>query len=253
MTTEQEYRQDPRTNASLLKLFAGDTDLEIAKHKALHPFKPTDAMALGSLVHDLMENEGRMSDKFVVSTFDNYRTKAAQEWKKEMSQTGRTVVPNSVKEQAEEMAASICANAPLWMIRDECENEAPFYTDKLKCLCDRIYPKLEAIVDWKTTSATSASQFERECVKYGYFLQAYHYLKTSGYREFYFVAVSTVAPYPVWTFQVSEAALEYGEQQWQLGMDRMNATKSEDREVVSLGAPSWYEADEPTAQEVFEI
>ena len=246
MTTEQEYRTAPLVNASMLKAFL-QYDHRIAKHKILHPSPPTDAMTLGSLLHDLMEHKGEMGEKFVTSEYDNFRTKEAQAWKKEMIATGRVIVTDKDWQKAQAMRKSIVENAPSWMFGDDCEHEKAFYTEKEKALCDLVHGN--SVVDWKTTSATSAREFVRECSKYNYYLQAKHYLNVTKLKEFWFVAVSTVEPYPVWTFRVSEDALSYGQSQIDEAYKRMEESPELE---LDLDPPSWW-SPESKPQENFDI
>ena len=247
----KNYWDSPLINASTLKKFTGDLDPAIAKHELLHPKPPSEAMTLGTLVHDLMENEGIRSDKFVISPFPDFRTKAAKEWKKEMLETGRVILPEPVREQAEDMAAAISMQAPAWMFTGEYSNEQAFYTDKYKCLCDRVHHDRKAVIDWKTTRARSAREFTRECVSYGYYLQASFYLRVTGLNEFWFVAVSSVAPYPVWTFKASEQALAYGKQQWEKALENLENSRPEEAGYwEELEAPRWFEE---SVEDVFEI
>jgi hypothetical protein len=209
-------------------------------------------MALGSLVHSLIEHEGELDDdEFAVSPFENFRTKAAREWKAEMLSTGKRLVDAPTINKAQTMRNAIIASTPSWMHMGDYRDEVAYYTDKYKALCDRVFEEESIIIDWKTSSAVSSKQFQRDCVKYGYYLQAAFYLHVTGLKEFWFVAVSTVEPYPVWTFKVSDKAISYGEQQWRKALDNLNSSVAfQSGQWQELEAPSWFQ-DSP--EEVFEI
>lgn len=243
-TTEQIYRQDPRINASLLKLFNGSLDLRIARYKAIQPSFATDAMNLGSAVHDLLENDMVLSDRFIQSDFKDFKTKAAREWKQEMKDTGKIILKDSELTQAVDMALEVKSNAPAWMF--EGQHEKPFYTDEFKALLDAVNGKRG--VDWKTSQATSLEQWERDALKYGYHLQAYHYMMTAQLEEFWFVVVSSVAPYPVWVLKCSDSFLAHGQEVWERAYANYNASP-EQVKIGDLDAPRWWQPSESSTQE----
>jgi hypothetical protein len=248
----KEYYTSPLINASTLKKFTGELDPQIAKHQLLHPAPPSDAMALGSLVHSLIEHEGELNDdEFAVSPYPNFRTKEARQWKQDMLETGKRLVDAATINKAQTMRNAILKQAPSWMFKGDYEDEKAYYGDKFKCLVDRAHFTQNAAIDWKTSSAVSSGQFIRDAIKYGYFLQAAFYLHVTGLKEFWFVAVSTVEPYPVWTFKVGPQALAYGKQQWEKALANLESSVGfQAGKWEELDAPSWFK-DSP--EEVFEI
>jgi hypothetical protein len=247
--TEKQYRMDPRINASLLKLFSGDLDPEIAKHKALNPSAPTEVMALGTLYHALHETGGEMPFNFVVAPYRDFRTKEAKQWRQDNLDSGYTIIKQDVVDQAYDMYEKTKKSIPSWML--EGESEVACYTEEHKCLIDRLCSDRRG-VDWKSTSCLSAEQFQRDCLKYGYFLQAYHYSMVADLSEFWFVACSTVKPYPVWVFKVGDEAMAYGKEQWEAAMENMNNANRQSEFV--LDPPHWFEfTQDQTAEEAFEL
>jgi hypothetical protein len=243
------YFNDPRLNASTLKLFSGrDFDPLVAVHKMRNPSGPTPAMALGTAVHSIVEHLGS-TEGLIVSPYDNFRTKEAQLWKAEHPEylTSEDLL------KAERMASrilSVCdeAHSPSALREEE------FYTDDYKALLDLVLDSKG--IDYKTTAATSASQFERDCIKYGYALQAYHYLMVAELDSFEFIAVSSVEPHPVWRFTCAPDFIEYGKQQWHEAFERYTAYKDmviePSKETYELKAPPWAALDvKPTFEVEF--
>jgi hypothetical protein len=66
------------------------------------------------------------------------------------------------------------------------------------------------IVDIKTTMDASADAFSKDVAKYKYHLQAAFYMKMTGAKEFYFVAVEKKKPFEWAVYSLDEAALESG-------------------------------------------
>jgi len=250
--TEKEYRMKPLINASTLKMYLGDYDPAIAKHIVLHGRPKSSAMSLGSVVHDLLENDFAMSFKFVISPYSDFRKKEAREWKQEAQEAGQEVITQAIYDEARDMAQSVADHAPAWVMdRELCTYEKPIYTPEFKALFDVISSDGRG-ADFKTTSATSAKGFERECLKYGYYLQGSFYSYVGELKEFWFVAVSTHKPYPVWNFKMSDEALAFGHEQWRKAYEAMHQPL--DHSPIDLHAPSWWDgASEETAEECFEL
>lgn len=229
-----DYRKDPRINASRLKLFSGGIDPKIARHIDSHPSESSGSMSLGSAVHDAIEHGGVFSDLVVICPFDSYRTKEAKEWK--VRNSSNIILKECEAEQALVMARNVLDCAPSWMFEVGVKHEQDFYVGNFKALLDLVTP-CGIGVDWKTTAAKSKEEFIRSCWKYGYALQAYHYSMVADLKEFWFVAVSSVKPYPVWTFKCDESFIAYGKQEWNRAFE--NFTSEPEDEISDLSAPAW--------------
>jgi hypothetical protein len=242
-----EYWKVKKISASLLKIFSGrDFDQMVSVHKMRTKSIPSPAMALGTAVHSIVENLGR-TEGLIVSPYDNFRTKEAQLWKAEHPDylTSEDLL------KAERMASrilSVCeeAHSPAALREEE------YYADDYKALLDLVLGSKG--IDYKTTAATSANQFERDCIKYGYALQAYHYMMVAELESFDFIAVSSVEPHPVWRFTCAPDFIEYGKQQWHEAFDRYTAYKDiviePSKETYELKAPPWAALDVEPSFEV---
>jgi len=233
-----EYRQDPRINASKLKEFL-DQDPRIAHHKLANPTPPSPATSLGAAVHAIIEHLGELPNDLVEFPFDSLRTKESKKWMK--ANSDKTVLKSAEIQQAKAMAQNVLDTDHCGMREiihhPESQREVAFYDDQFKALLDIVSPSGKIDVDYKTTSATSAEAFMRSAISYGYALQAYHYKMMSKCSEFYFVAVSSVAPYPVWVIECSPSFLAFGESQWHRAMTAMS---SEAPHSYEMDAPKWW-------------
>ena len=200
MTTEQEYRRNPRLNVSTLKLYI-QNEASIAYAMELEPNEPSEAMKLGTAVHKLIETN--LQYRIPVSPFENFRTKEAQTWKASH--------PDAMKEE-DAMQALSMASRVLGAFPDlRCGSfEVPCYNDHNKALVDYISKDVRYSLDWKTTSATTLDQFRRDANKYLFEMQAAWYMPLAHAQDFYFVGISTAKPHPLFILHACHASLNHG-------------------------------------------
>ncbi|MDX2369708.1 MAG: PD-(D/E)XK nuclease-like domain-containing protein [Colwellia sp.] len=175
------------------------------------PFKETDAMALGSLVHTLVLEPHLVEQEYYFGEKYDRRTKAgklshAQQLE---SAIGKTFVLPEQREEAEIMAAAINSDSIAASLFDGCKmEESIFWTDsatglKLKSRPDArkiVNDKESIIVDLKTTKDASPRKFAWSCIDFGYYWQAATLklaLESIGQemKEFIIVCVENSAPY----------------------------------------------------------
>lgn len=224
----QDYFADKRINASTLKMFAGrDFEPLIALHKMRNGLKESQAMSLGTGVHEIME-VGILNAKFEAIT-SAYKTTGPRE---------------AAIEKAKNMANSIFNKAPEYIL-DACINgqkETAFFNGDFKALLDVHHDGVG--IDWKTTSAESRSEFERDFFKYHYDIQDYQYRFVANLNRMIFVVVSTAEPHPVWIYETTSSCQTYGKQQWQEAYDRYLQYKDKDlstftAETIDMMEPAW--------------
>ena len=221
----ETYRKDSRINQSTLKLFL-DHDWRIAKAKAEEEHKPSAAMALGSLVHGIVELRGQVPYNFEVAPYVDFRRKEARAWKAEKQAEGITIIKQDELDQGIAMASNILNNATpelKQIINDkDSKREIAFFDSQHKALLDCVSSDGEIGIDYKTTSATSVDQFMMDVRRYHYDLQAAHYMNMSYVLNFYYVAVSSVKPYPVWCFRCSDSFIDGGQHKLSKALDRFH-------------------------------
>jgi len=157
-------------------------------------FTPTAAMQTGSLFDLCLTEPDTIGDRVVAKAFDNYKTKAAQEWRDEMLAKGAIIATQAEIDHAMKAADAVRGHKVAGEILDGCRFQvgavAEIHGIPAKCLID-IEPAFESewgetLVDYKTTSfgledVTSAIS------KFGYHIQAafYRSLKNTADKERY--------------------------------------------------------------------
>jgi len=215
------YRQDKRLNQSLLKNFLIH-DYQIAMEKINEPSTPSKE--LGSLVHGIIELRGAVPYNYEVSPYADFRKKEAREWKAEKQAQGISIIKQDELDQALAMANNVLHNSTPTLKAiinsEESKREQAFYDSEHKALLDCVSADGSIGIDYKTTSATSIEEFTRDVRKYHYDLQAAHYINLSYVIDFYFIAVSSVKPYPVWCFKCSDSFIDGGQHKLDKALDR---------------------------------
>lgn len=196
-----------------------------------HPreFKSTDAMAWGSLVDCLITTPEDFDAQFVVSPFDSYRTKEAREWKTEQEAKEMTIVTEELIAKAEKAvrvltkthkaAAEIIAKSQKQVMLVG-KLKHPLSDDKfvnLKALLDLAPMGGDYLCDIKTTHDFTPSGFEKTIAKFGYHIQASHYLNLwnqlnpddKRYR-FKIIWQQAAAPYEVAVTELPESDIADG-------------------------------------------
>ena len=225
----------------------------------LTPFKETEAMALGSLVHTLvLEPHLVQKDYYFGEKFDR-RTKAGKlghAQQVELSENKILVLPEQAQE-AEAMASEIFDNKKAANLFDGCiMEESIFWTHeatglKLKSRPDArkiINEKQSIIVDLKTTKDASEHKFKWSCVDYGYYWQAATLklaLESIGQEmtQFIIVCVENSAPYVTAIYVMEQDAINQAVadlERWYLAIAECYKTNEwPGYGVASLGMPKY--------------
>lgn len=138
----------------------------------------------------------------------------------------------------------------------------PKYGYDCKARCDTLNLEENYVVDLKTTK--DSKNFMKECVDFGYHIQAAFYLR--GLKEvtgkdfaWYWVAVDSNAPYFTYVYKATEKTLLCGELVVDEYMQKLNKCSSENswpignEEIIEGELPSWYTERLLSKQEYKEI
>jgi len=190
--------------------------------------EPTPAMAFGTLVHSMILEPGTVPALYHVMQA-SATTKAGKAEKAQAVEQGKTIVSASDWERAKAMQARVQAHpAASWLLGLPGKSEVSMYwemptedgrTRQCKGRADRIAQVGggEVIIDLKTHSGTvSPTELERIVAKFGYHRQAAWYC--DGYERitgrpchgFYFIFISTTAPYLVTAGKMGDEAQAIG-------------------------------------------
>lgn len=171
------------------------------------PAKPSAAMDFGSLVHDLTLSASLVNDLYAVNTeFDDFRTKAAREWRDEQAANGKTVVTKKDMDIAMEISDLI--EFELTGAFVDMSYEVAAYgaigNTTVKGMIDIIPKESNMIVDLKTIDSIKSERNLNNVIwERGYHWQAALYLDlytaaTGENREqFQFIFIETSRPFEV--------------------------------------------------------
>lgn len=120
---------------------------------------------------------------------------------------------------------------------------------KIKGRPDLVLLDAGIVIDVKTTTDASAKNFAKEIWNYKYFLQAAWYLRLTGAKEFYFIAVEKEPPYAHAVYRLDDAAIDLGRQLMSSACvtyrecANFGVWPSYPQEVQILSLPKWANSD----------
>lgn len=172
------------------------------------------AQALGGVVHRMALGKGA---EYVISDWEEYRTKEAKEWVKETWARGAIPLKPKQHEQAVAMA-SVMTDAINDAVRGEpyetevviaWQEDTPSGPIWCRGMLDIWVPSLDLILDIKTAAAISDEAIDGTFNRYGYSRQSAYYRRgvdaiTGGSSRFDFLFVENEAPWLTRTVDTSE-------------------------------------------------
>jgi hypothetical protein len=187
-----------------------------------HPQEPTPALVFGGACHKFVLEPATFGDEYAVLPQIDRRTKDGKALYMVFveSADGKQVVTSDEMGQIVEMQAALMQNPIVRVLLNGAHEIPMFWTDDrtgepCKGRLDARIADPAVLVDYKTTDDASTESFMRSAVKYGYDVQAAHYLRgaksTFGTEHsFVFIAQEKKPPYAVNIMQASEAFIERG-------------------------------------------
>lgn len=223
MTTAVDYHKRPEWSySSMKKILESGIDYAVAEKQGLIPGPRSAAIDLGQLTHMLILGG---EDTFAICEFDDYRTKAAREWRDEQIANNKNIVTKTQWEAVKSIVEHIESHPHTkeYLTGDGFKHEVEMYAkaegvdlrgkaDALKITGDSMI-----ITDIKTTA--QFDKFFKSASWNHYDLQAAVYTlvgsasqKISATRtNYYFCVVETVVPYRVQFFHAGLEFIEAGE------------------------------------------
>lgn len=228
---EEEYRKDPAVNKSTL--WEMRKSPAHYKYALDHPQPDTPALKFGRALHMAVLEPDAYSKHYAVGIDADRRTKAGREqWDAfQAANADREIISSADHDVIVEMYSAVW-NAAGKLLNKTGREIPAFWRDpdtgiKCKCRWDAIDNRLNCykVIDLKTCADASTEAFTKDALKYGYDVQAAHYLR--GFRavygkkkvDFYFVCIEKTPPYAVNVIKASDSFIERGT--WIL-MDLMN-------------------------------
>lgn len=256
--TEREYRAAEGVNQSTLK----ELRRSPAHYKwaLTHPPEDTAALRLGRAAHAAILTPTAYKRDFATAPADNRNTKAYREFSASAPE-GVTVLLPSEAEKVREMVKAYRSAPEARQLLRHTRREVPvFWRDAdTGILCKGRFDALSstAVIDIKTTRDASTRAFQREAMRYGYHIQAAHYLAaaeaTKGRRfDWYFLLIEKDPPHAVHILKASPGFIDAGmleRLQLMATLKRcMDADQWPGYTASRLDAPSWSSFD-PTDEE----
>lgn len=256
--SEKEYREHPGVNKSTL--------WEIRKSPAHykwaleHPGEDTPALRMGRLIHSLVLQPETVDEAYAVApTGIDRRTKDGKEAWARFCETaeGKEIITADEWDEAKQIAFSALSSAK--DLLTGCVTEVPLFWDDprtgIRCKC-RVDAMKElddkfVMIDLKTTNDASVGSFVRDAIRYGYGVQAAHYMNavtTLGLNhskpiEWWFVAVEKKGPYAVNMIRADDGFLDDGQFRLIDLMEKLDACLMNDEYpgygVNIMALPAW--------------
>lgn len=236
--TEEEYRKSPAVNKSTL--------WEIRKSPAHYKWavdhqdeqEDTQALRMGRAIHMAILQPDEYLDHYAVAPNVDRRTKEGKKiWEEFLAENeGCEVLSQDEFDTIKEISKSVVRETPMipWWAA---ETEVPLFWDdprtgiRCKCRVDAIVPLRgqTIVIDLKTTTDASSTAFVRDALRFGYHVQAAHYL--NGIKaarpelknpEWWFVAVEKKPPYAVNVLKADDGFLDAGQFKLMELMDKLD-------------------------------
>ena len=218
--TEKEYRAAEGINKSTL--------WEIRKSPAhyryllSHQREDTAALKMGRAIHAaVLTPTAYKREWIIIPEGIDRRTKAGREEYEQFLKLaeGKETISTQDAQIVKAIASAIRKNKSAHDLLKGTRRERPIFWEddegnKCKCRIDAMKPGI--IIDLKTTTDASTEAFTREAFKYGYDVQAAHYIE--GYQAanggktpvWYFIAVEKAEPYAVNILKAGTDFIDHG-------------------------------------------
>lgn len=253
--TEQEYRQAEGVNKSTL--------WNLRKSPAHYKYflenqrEDTAAFAFGRAVHAAILTPSAFKKDFVVIPEGiDRRTKAGKEEYQAFldASAGKEILTAADAETVKAIVKAFKKNRDAVQLLKGTKREKPlFWTDDngILCKCRIDAYKAGLIVDLKTAQDAETETFTKEALRYGYDVQAAHYLdayqhKESAVRpEWYFIVIEKAEPYAINILRADIGFLDYGFIRRQELIEKLKACQEQkaypDYGINELCLPAWAE------------
>lgn len=253
--TEQEYRQAEGVNKSTL--------WNLRKSPAHYKYflenqrEDTAAFAFGRAVHAAILTPSAFKKDFaVIPEGIDRRTKAGKEEYQAFldASAGKEILTAADAETVKAIVKAFKKNRDAVQLLKGTKREKPlFWTDDngILCKCRIDAYKAGLIVDLKTAQDAETETFTKEALRYGYDVQAAHYLdayqhKESAVRpEWYFIVIEKTEPYAINILRADIGFLDYGFIRRQELIEKLKACQDQkeypDYGINELCLPAWAE------------
>lgn len=226
-----------------------------------YPGKPTNAMEIGQVFHDLMLND-RMTNGYMVIPKDvlaSNGAKSGNKWKDFAEENSDKILLKAEEEKfLLSMGDAVFQHpAAATLFGGEGRDEYSIrWTDEatgIVCRCrpDRWHLGKNVLIDLKSCADVSAEGFAKACLRFGYHRQVAWYQDgikalTGDLLPFVFVAVEKEPPYDCEVFELDQTFVDLGRIENRDALKRYAACsdsgvwrKEHHGKVLTISAPAW--------------
>lgn len=261
---EAQYHAHPALSASLAKLLLPPSVPAKFRWVQQHGRPPKDVFDIGSAAHKLVLRSG---PDIVVIEHDSWRTKAAQEARKQVRADGGIPILEKDFRTVSFMAEALRKHPVASVLFDPKRGGKPeqslFWVDEatgtpLRCRLDWLPQSTTRLVtpDYKTATDADLRSVAKASLNWAYYLQAAWYLegiRATGLDDnpaFIFVFQEKTPPYLVQVVELDHVALEVGRRHMRQAIDTYARCVEADEwpgystEIELVSLPDWFVASE---------
>lgn len=185
--------------------------------------KPTKEMDMGSVIHRMALGRGK---DYACLPYDDWRTKAAQQSRKDTRDAGLIPLTHVQHSQCEETAAAVLkAMAEVGItLSGQSELAVEWFEGDVQCrnMFDHVNLETGEILEIKTTGDANPERVERRAEEMGYRISSAAYIRSllalrpelRGRISYTFLFVEITPPYAVYPPEPDHMFIETGERDW---------------------------------------
>ena len=216
----------------------------------------TEKMNFGSLVHALCLTPKTVEEQFVLSKYDDFRTKKAKEWRDATALEGKIIIKEIDWQRASEIKETVMESNYI-MGLGACDYEVAAFAQiggtLIKGMIDILPHRGDTLVDLKVTGSIGyEKQMQSLVMNFGYHWQSAIYLdlvnglsKQEPRTKFEFLFIEDQYPYEMAVIRMSEKFIEKGRigymnavAKWQQAVSTKKFSPIHEG-VLELEPPAW--------------
>lgn len=259
----KEYFDNPALNQSVAKVILQKSPLHAKSVYDNRNDDATDAMNIGSIVHDLVLRGINCAE---VLDFENFRTKEARLAKETSIAKGKIPIIKSKFDEIIKMVDALKNHFDKDYPFSNGQAELPVYfkigDTECKAKFDYVLNDKNIIIDYKTTTDANPSVFGRKIFQMGYDFQAAWYslaleqLRNTEKTQFIFIVQEIDFPFAVSVIELDSHSMSIAKRKCFMAVDKWeNALKNgfNGYEYAKVTIPPYIEAEFLTMEENYDI
>lgn len=192
--------------------------------------------SIGSGLHELILEPHLFETNYIIAPKFDLRTTVGKKAKAKFEATsqGKTILFEDEMEMIRQIAENALKNHTLIELMKESHRELSCYTVdkqtglKIKMRPDILCATRSTIGDLKSCVDSSLKNFRSDVYKYSYSISAAFYGDFIGRENYIFIAAAKTAPYEVAMYSLSDDMIQYGRDQYRIGLDLIKFCQDND-------------------------